>query len=163
LQLEKTMDNYYFVPHIGLQQVPSPFKDTEGWEAANEGLGKLAQLCSADKGCSGFDTDLHARDKSTTRTVASHYEDASKGVYYKDQSEFESACTAVKGTVEGNKCAGVSSEDAKTWVNTQNTIMDTLYGPVSVEEFAVGLDHGLRLGLVVAAVMLVLLKLTRLL
>jgi hypothetical protein len=58
---------------------------------------------------------------------------------------------------------GVTPDAAKSWIEGQNTIMDTLYGPVKVEEFAVGLDPGLRLGLVVAAVLLLLLKFTRLL
>lgn len=157
------MDNYYFIPHVGLRQVPAPFKNAEGWQAANEGLETLAGLCTGDKACSGFDTDLHPRDKTVTRTVGKTFDDATKGVYYKDKSEFESACTGVQGSVDGKKCKGVTIDSAKKWVNSQNTIMDTLYGPVTAEEFAVGVDQGLRLGLVVAAVLLLLLKLTRLL
>lgn len=157
------MDDFYFVPHLGLKQHPSPFKDAEGWDAANEGLDSLAAVCEGDQACSGFDSDLNPRDRSATRTVGKAFADASKGAYYKDEKEFEAACKSVQGSIAGKKCTGVTEESARKWVDSQNTLMDTLYGPVTTEEFTVGLDHGLRLGLVVAAVLLVLLKLTRIL
>jgi uncharacterized protein (DUF2062 family) len=64
-------------------------------------------------------------------------------------------CKSVGGTSAGKKCTADAAK-VKAWAKSQNELLTTLWGPMPKEEFVGAVSGGMTLGLVVAALLLVL-------
>lgn len=151
------MDNFYYVPHVSFKQDPAPFPD---WNAGGLTLQDVATKCENADSCVGFDTGNNVRDASATKYSVLHYADADKGSYLKGVSEAEELCNTVGGTLDGKRCTGADATKAQTWVSQQNDVLSTLWGPPA-ENFIGALEPGMRIGLCVAALVLILWALAR--
>lgn len=145
------MDNFYFVPHVGFRQQPAAFPD---WDKSDKN--GLAEQCAQEESCAGFDTDMRARDTSSTRSQLVYYPNADSGSYVKDESGATSLCKQIGGSVSGRDCNVPDASTVQAYVKSQNDTMDALWGPMAQEEFIGAANSGMAVGLAVGALLLLL-------
>lgn len=120
-------EKYYFLPHIGIEQLPQP---SFTWPAGEDFQKKCTDAAGA---CMGYTTDGKAFAATALNPNGAKlrvYDESNKGSYFKHKSLFGMACGRMKGTLEGDQCKlnAATARNTIQVLKTQGKVKEAFVG-----------------------------------